>query len=343
MPRKARIDAPGALHHIIIRGIERKDIFKDSKDYSNFLSRIGDVLLETQTPCFAWVLMNNHVHLLLRTGYRSISTVMKRLLTGYSQQFNRRYNRHGPLFQNRFKSILCEEGPYLFELVRYIHLNPLRAGNVKDLRALATYPYSGHHVLMGKGRCEWQDSDYILKLFGRRIRHATKAYIEFVARGIEIGRRPELTGGGLVRSSGGWSALIALRSVASRIMGDERILGGSDFVESVLKRANEDYEKRTFAISKGLQIDDVLRRVSEVFNLPTDSLRGAGKHRKASRARAIVCFIAVDKLGFKCIDVARILKMSPSTVSKAVTRGNSDECSREIWEGLHANSQSRGA
>jgi len=339
MPRKARIDAPGAIHHIIIRGIEKKDIFKDSKDYSNLLTRIGDVLLETQTPCFAWAFMSNHAHLLLRTGYRSISTVMRRVLTGYSQQFNRRHNRHGPLFQNRFKSILCEEDPYLLELVRYIHLNPLRAGNVKDLRALTTYPYSGHHVIMGEERYDWHDSDYILKLFGRKIRHARKAYIAFVSKGIEIGRRPELTGGGLVRSAGGWSALKALRSVASRIMGDERILGGSDFVESVLKRANEDYEKRTFAISKGLQIDDVLRAVSEEFNLHADSVRGTGKHRKASRARAIVCFIAVYRLGFKCIDVARILRMSPSAVSKAARRGSSDECSREIWDGLHAHRQ----
>ncbi len=339
MPRKARIDAPGALHHIIIRGIERKDIFKDSKDYSNFLTRLSDVLSETQTPCFAWALMNNHAHLLLRTGYRSISTVMRRLLTGYAQQFNRRHNRHGQLFQNRFKSILCEEERYLLELVRYIHLNPLRAGNVNDLNELTTYPYSGHHVIMGKEQYVWQDDDYILKLFGSKIRHAKKAYTAFVSRGIEIGRRPELTGGGLVRSAGGWSALKALRSVASRIMGDERILGGSDFVESVLRRANEDYEKRTFVISKGIQIDDVIKWVSEAFDIQADSVRGSGKQRKASRARAIVCFIAVDRLGFKSIDVARALKMSPSTVSKAVTRGGSDKWIRDVWKGSLSNNQ----
>ncbi len=102
MPRQARIDAPGALHHIILRGIERKPIIKDQQDYTSFLKRLGKILTETATPCFAWVLMTNH--LLLLTGLYTITTVMRRLLAGYAQQFNRRHKRHGHLFQNRYKS-----------------------------------------------------------------------------------------------------------------------------------------------------------------------------------------------------------------------------------------------
>ena len=109
MPRKARIDAPGALHHIIVRGIERRKIFLDDFDRDNFLKRLGNVLSETATPCFAWALIPNHAHLLLRTGTTAIATVMCRLLTGYAVSFNRRHRRHGPLFQNRYKSILCQE------------------------------------------------------------------------------------------------------------------------------------------------------------------------------------------------------------------------------------------
>jgi putative transposase len=101
MPRQARIDAPGALHHIIIRGIERKAIFKDNADRANFLERLGRILLETETGCYAWVLIRNHVHLLLKTGLTPIATVMRRLLTGYAVSFNRRHRRHGHLFQNR--------------------------------------------------------------------------------------------------------------------------------------------------------------------------------------------------------------------------------------------------
>ena len=150
MPRQARIDTPGGLHHVIIRGIEKKAIFKDNLDRDNFISRLGTILSETATPCYAWALMPNHAHLLLRTGSTPIATVMRRLLTGYAQHFNRRHCRHGQLFQNRYKSILCEEDPYLLELVRYIHLNPLRAGLVKNLKGLKCYRYGGHAVPDGQ-------------------------------------------------------------------------------------------------------------------------------------------------------------------------------------------------
>jgi len=131
MPRKARIDAPGALHHIIVRGIERRKIFYDDKDRNNLIKQLDAVLTNTQTPCFAWAFLANHAHLLLRTGTAPIATTMRRLLTGYAVSFNRRHRRHGQLFQNRYKSILCQEDTYLLELVRYIHLNPVKfpAGN----------------------------------------------------------------------------------------------------------------------------------------------------------------------------------------------------------------------
>ena len=136
MPRQARIDAPGALHHIMVRGIERKTIFRDNKDRESFVQRLGDVLMQSSTACYAWSLLPNHVHLLLRTGDHPIATVMRRLLTGNAVTFNRRHRRHGPLFQNRYKSILCQEDPYLLELVRYLHLNPLRAGLVDSYSQL---------------------------------------------------------------------------------------------------------------------------------------------------------------------------------------------------------------
>ena len=132
MPRKARIDASGALHHIIARGIDRNTIFQDDSDRKNFIDRLATILNETKTVCYAWALIPNHFHLLLRTGLAPVATVMRRLLTGYAMSYNRRHQRHGHLFQNRYKSILCQEDIYLLELVRYIHLNPLRAGIVKE-------------------------------------------------------------------------------------------------------------------------------------------------------------------------------------------------------------------
>ena len=125
MPRKARIDASGALHHIMARGIERCKVFRNDMDRNDFLGRLEHILVETQTPCYAWALIPNHFHLLLRTDSVPIATVMRRLLSGYAQSFNRRHRRHGHLFQNRYKSIVCQEDTCLQELVRSIHFHPV--------------------------------------------------------------------------------------------------------------------------------------------------------------------------------------------------------------------------
>ena len=150
MPRQPRLDAPGVLQHIMARGIERRKIFWDDKDRSSFLERFAVILEETQTQCYAWALIPNHFHLLLRTGPTPLSTVMRRLMTGYAVTFNIRHRRSGHLFQNRYKSVVCEEDPYLLELIRYIHLNPLRAKLVKDLKELDKYLWTGHSAILGR-------------------------------------------------------------------------------------------------------------------------------------------------------------------------------------------------
>ena len=142
-------------------------------------------------------------HLLLRTGLTPITGIMRRLLTGYAVQFNRRHRRHGHLFQNRYKSILCQADPYLLELVRYIHLNPLRAKLVADYKSLKGFSYGGHSALMGKCHNDWQNTEYILSLFGRKASEARRLYSEFVEKGVSDGKRPELVGGGLIRMGGG--------------------------------------------------------------------------------------------------------------------------------------------
>ncbi len=124
---------PGALHHLIFRGIERKKIFRDDVDRDNFLGRLDKALTSSGTACYAWALLPNQGHLILRTGTVPLATVMRRLLTGYAVTFNHRHRRHGQLFQNRYKSILCQEDPYFLEWVRYVHRNPLRAGKVEGL------------------------------------------------------------------------------------------------------------------------------------------------------------------------------------------------------------------
>lgn len=321
MPRKSRIDAPGALHHIIARGIERRAIFRDDRDRDNFLERLGKNLMESRTPCYAWTLLRNHLHLLLRTGATPISTVMRRVLTGYAFDFNRRHRRQGHLFQNRFKSILCQEDPYLLELVRYIHLNPLRAGIVRGFNSLGQYSYCGHSRLLGKRESQWQDTDYILRLFAKTAATARRRYLRFVAEGVAQGRRPDLIGGGLIRSAGGWSSVKSLRKMGEYQKGDERILGSGDFVEEALAQAEESLERRYRLKAKGYEFGKIVHRVAEVTGLRAAEVLSPGKYKKVITARSILCYWGVRELGMSQEELSRRLRISQPAVSMAVRRG----------------------
>jgi len=321
MPRRARIDAAGALHHVIIRGIERRKIFRSDYDCENFIKRLSGLIPETKTDCFAWALIPNHVHLLLRTGSVPISVFMNRLLTGYAGWFNKKYRRHGQLFQNRYKSFLCQEDPYLKELVRYIHLNPLRSGIVKRLDELDNHPWCGHGVLMGKIKATWQNSDYVHGFFSEKKREAKKKYREFVEKGIVQGKRLDLTGGGLLRSFGGWAALKRFREEGIRVKGDERILGDSDFVENVLKSANEALEEKYELKSKGYNFEHVKTRVAEVLEIEPEQVTAYDKSPQTVKARSLLCFWAHRKIGMTTVEIASLLNIGQPAVSRSSRRG----------------------
>ena len=287
MPRQARIDAPCALHHIIARGIERSKIFREEADYADFLRRLGSLLSQTETKCFAWALIPNHFHLLLKSGNVPIATFMRRLLTGYAIGFNRRHQRSGHLFQNRYKSILCQEDTYLKELVRYIHLNPLRARLVSDMTALDDYPYSGHGAIMGKVETQWQATDSVLELFGSKLLQARHNYHEYVSAGVKLGKQPGLTGGGLIRSAGGWAGVQHLCKAGRFQKSDERILGDGDFVESVLAEADEKLTRPFAYKSKGISLDHLQQAVAILIGIEPEDLVGASKVRKVAKGRIL--------------------------------------------------------
>lgn len=323
MPRSSRIDAPGVLNHVIIRGIERKKIFRDDKDKDDFVRRLEDLMPETQTCCYAWVLMDNHAHFLFRSGPAGLSVLMRRLLTGYAVRFNRRHRRHGQLFQNRYKSIICQEDSYLKQLVRYIHLNPLRAKMVEDIESLNSYRYSGHLLLAGKGKCDWQDGDYVLRYFDKIETSARKRYLAYVKAGGEMGRRPELVGGGLVRSHGGWVEIKKLRLKGmDRIKGDERILGDSDFVMSILSQANERFERGFELKQKGYDMDHVARRVADIFKIDAKDLFCKGRWKPLPDARALFCCWCSMELGIAQAKISSRLGITATGVSHAVKRGH---------------------
>jgi len=168
MPRLPRLDAPGAVHHVMLRGIERREIFVDNADRHDLLARLVRLVAELGFVCFAWAFMPNHLHLVIKTGPVPLSTLIARAATGYATRFNRRHDRVGHLFQNRFRSDLVKDSGHLRTLARYVHANPLRAGLVDSLNELTTYPWTGHAELVGISPAALVHRDEVLSWFGGR-------------------------------------------------------------------------------------------------------------------------------------------------------------------------------
>jgi len=318
MPRQARLDVTGTLHHVIIRGIERRIIVNDRQDRDAFVARIGDLATDTKTAIYAWGLLTNHAHILLRSGPDGLSNFMRRFLTGYSVTYNRRHKRHGHLFQNRYKSIVCDEDSYLLELVRYIHLNPLRAKLVKNLTELEEYRWCGHGVMCGKITHTWQDSDFVLQNFGAKKEDAIKSYRIFVEDGIPAGKRPELVGGGLIRSQGGWAEVVSLRRHGERELADERILGSGKFVERILAEAEEKQRHHFSVNGRRQQVTDVIKKLCKETNINIGELQSGSRRQHVSQARSNIAKRLVLTYGVPMAEAARELGVTTSAISKII-------------------------
>ena len=208
------------------------------------------------------------------------------------------------------------------DLVRYIHLNPLRARLVKDLSKLDRYRWSGHSVVMGKIENDWQDRDYVLKWFGKTEGDAVRAYREHVKKGIDQGRRPELVGGGLIRSMGGWSAVKAMRRSGDRELSDARILGGGEFVEQIIKEAEGKVRYQLPTKAHHQKIDEYIAGICKNEGVSIEELKGGSRHQAASRARARITIGLVKEYGLSLAEVARRLEVSTSAISKIIKRAN---------------------
>ena len=320
MPRQARLDIPGALHHVISRGVARCRVFGDNTDYKFFLEAFAGLLRESETQCLAWVLMPTHFHLLLRTGKKPLTWLMQRLLLRYSLHFNRRHQRPGHLFQNRFKSILCDEDQYLLELVRYIHLNPIRTGRTRTMAELAGYEWCGHGVLLGKQKAEWQEVDEVLGLLGRSREKARDTYESFVREGLGMGHREDLAGGGLIRSVGGREGVKGVMRERQKNQADERILGSGEYVAAVLREV-EHRDRRKEGIKRRLTPDEVVERAAKAMGVSLADVKARSRRRKVAEARFLACKWLVEDIGMRVVDVAGLLKVTPPAVIHGVRRG----------------------
>lgn len=186
---------------------------------------------------------------------------------------------------------------------------------------LDDYAYSGHRMLVGKARIEWQDAQYILGYFSKSDSSARQLYREFVQEGIGMGKRPELTGGGLIRSLGGWRDAKAYLKQTGREKGDERILGGSDFVEEALRVPEETLERRQQLKATGYGLDQLAREVAVLFTIEPEQIFSAGKYPLISKARSLFCYWAVRELGLTATILAGKFHLSQPAISMAVKRG----------------------
>jgi len=197
----------------------------------------------------------------------------------------------------------------------------LTAGLIKEYEELWRYPYGGQSVVLGYVKRQWQDADYILGMFAEKRSTAMRRYRQFVEEGLEHGKRPDLIGGGLLRSQGGWTGVKALRAAGTYQKGDERILGKGDFVAKVLAEAEEKLERKCRLAASGYDLDRLIRRVADLFGMSPDELTEPGKDRQRVEARSLLCYWAITELGMSQTELARRLPLNQPAVSNAVRRG----------------------
>lgn len=290
MARKPRLHVSGGLYHVIARGNDRQAVFREAVDYQEYLKRLHTGLLRHDIRCYAYCLMPNHVHLLLEPGSTPVSRLMQGIQGAFAQYLNRRYRRVGHRFQGRFLAILCEKDSYLLELVRYLHLNPVRAGLT---RRPGNWPWSSHRAYLGspeKGVPLGQE--LVLAQFHREPSHARKAFDRFVREGLAMGHQPEFYD-----------------------VWEQRVLGNPAFAEATLASRRE-----TPAPPPGVSIEAILRAVAEDFNIPMSNISAVGRARGPARARAVAAYLARELIHVPLTAVATAVRRDPATLSHAVRR-----------------------
>ena len=236
---------------------------------------------------------------------------MRSVLTGYAVYYNLKHKRSGHLFQNRYKSVLCDKDEYLLSLVRYIHLNPVKA-NMIGYQALEKYSWTGHREICRGEEELIQDKDEILGFYGRKRKEAIQSYKQFIKDG--IGMKEDFEGGGLVRSGGGLKSVLGRKKDEQELY-DERILGNGQFVEEVLERI-EDKEQRSKKIKN---VDELLKKVSQYYKVPKDVIVGT-RQQSVREARDLVVYLGREYLGKSITEMGNILGIRKNSASDALKR-----------------------
>lgn len=292
MARKPRIEFEGALYHVVTRGNQRQRVFKGRDDYERYLKILETYKIQYHYFLYAYVLMGNHVHLLIETKETPLSKIIQGINQSYTIYFNKRYRMVGHLFQGRYKAILCEKDAYLLSLVKYIHLNPIRARVVKSLEE---YPWSSHRYYVRKVKNEgFVDTEQVLKIFSESKGKARRLYWDYMA-----GRD------GVKRED--------VYSIVS-----QRVLGGEEFVKEVFMRTGraEDLGKRKHEYT----LLEIGGAVEEVYGVTLRQLREKTKDEGVVFGRKLMSLVAKD-YGYKGQEIAEYLRRDPAVVTRCSKEG----------------------
>lgn len=311
MARKNRIEYPGAFFHVLARGNNKQKIFKDEEDYKVYILRLKKYYERHKFILYAYVLMPNHVHLLIETGLTPLSKIMQGLQQSYTYYFHRKYKTVGHLFQGRYKAILCQRDTYLLELVRYIHLNPVRAG-------LATNPedylWSSHLVYIGYLNQNYVKKDLVLKILSGNEPKSDKIYCRFIADVVDKGHQN-----------------------AFYDMIDQRLLGSSDFVNEVKQRIkgqdkNKNHNQKQFiqeqrdqVLIKKKTLPEILEAVIKIMRVSSESILSNSREQKIASARRLYAFIASRYSGISNKSIAEFLKKDHSHISNMIRKIEEDK------------------
>ncbi|PIU64015.1 MAG: hypothetical protein COS84_08920 [Armatimonadetes bacterium CG07_land_8_20_14_0_80_40_9] len=292
MARKPRIEYKGALYHIISRGNNRQEIFKEEADYERYEELLKKYKNLYLFNLYAYTLMKNHNHLLLETSDTPLSKIMQSLQQSYAKYFNKEYKRIGHLFQGRYKAILCDKESYLLELIRYIHLNSVRAKIVRDPD---DYKFSSHAYYIGKRDIPFVNKEFVLMQFSKYKERAEELYKEFILEGVGLGHQEKF-----------------YDLTAQRILGDEEFKG------VVLKKEGIDNED--FIKMKSIKLDELLKVTSSLTSVSEVSILSKGREREVVFARDSFIITSVRYCGYSPKEVAAFLSVDQSAITKSIRR-----------------------
>jgi len=287
MGRRPRIEYPGAFYHIITRGNRKEPIFLDDRDRNHLLDLLKKYKRRYNFVLYAYGLMDNHIHLLMETKEVPLSKIMQGILQSHTQWYNKRNKTVGHLFQGRYKAILCDKRYYLLVLVRYIHLNPIRAG----IKRLMNSKWTSHKIYLSGESNDLVNTSLVLSQFSKRKRVAVKLYREYIREGM-----------------GEYNDEDFYKLRGRRVLGDE------DFYEEVMSIVNEERDNED-RIIRDRGLEEISKKVEELTGVSIEQLRGGNRSRNVVKARSVFIHLSKQYTNSKCRDIAYFLGREPTSLS----------------------------